>query len=191
MPRAHKAICFRSYHKLVQKKKKRKAQKRAANFWASTESAGESDSLITPFIIKPGYLPEQPASHVPSESARHFHGDSGRSYSAEISERKAIGSPFRTRVSRSEDERKEGRERSRPWARNLAGRGGNGAQVDHSGERGLRCIPAPMSTNEQLGRQDQSYWSGLRLFSQGWLACLRLCYRCYSCGQGDAGSKWM
>lgn len=178
-------------HIISSLEKKGKAQKRAANFLASIESAGESDSLITPSIIKPGYLPEQPASHVPGESARHFLGASGRSYSAEISERKAIGSPFRTWASSCEDKRKERRERSRPWARNLAGRGGNGAQVDHSGERGLRCIPAPMSTNEQLGRQDQSYWSGLRLFSQGWLVCLRLCYGCYSCGQGDAGSKWM
>lgn len=91
---------------LKKKKERKKTQKRVANFLASAESAGESDSLITPFIIKPGYLPEQPASHVPGESARHFHRDSGRSYSAEISERKAIGSPFRTWVSRSEDKRK-------------------------------------------------------------------------------------
>lgn len=81
---------------------------------ASAESAGEGDSLITPFIIKPGYLPEQPASHVPGESARHFLRDAGQSYSAEMSERKAIGSPFRTWVSRSEDKRKGRRERSRP-----------------------------------------------------------------------------
>lgn len=114
MPRAHKALCFRSYHKVFKKKRKGKAQKRAANFLACAESAGESDSLITPFVIKPGYLPEQPASHVPGESARHFLGDSGRSYSAEISERKAIGSPFPTWASRSEDKRKERRERSRP-----------------------------------------------------------------------------
>lgn len=36
-----------------------------------------------------------------------------------------------------------------------------------SGERALTYILASVSTNEQLGRQDQSYWSGFGLRSQG------------------------
>lgn len=174
-------------------KEKRKPKRERLISWRALKVQARATPLITAFVIKPGYLPEQPSSHVPGESATHFLRDSARFYSMEVGEREAIGSPFPTRVSRSEGKRKERRERRRPWARNLAGRGGNGAQVDHSGERGLRCIPAPMSTNEQLGRQDQSYWSGLRLFSQGWLVCLRLCYGCYSCGQADVGRqrKWM
>lgn len=88
-------------------KKKKKTPKRPANFLAFAESASGSDSLIIPFIIKPGYLPEQPVSHVPGESATHFLGVSGNgSYSAEMTEEKAIGSPFRTWVSRSKDKRK-------------------------------------------------------------------------------------
>lgn len=124
---------------------------------------------------------------MPGESATHFLGVSGNgSYSAEMTEEKAIGSPFWTWVSRSKDKRKRekgegqtvspkpgGKRWKWSWSRSLGGK------------RGLRCIPAPMSTNEQLGRQDQSYWSGFRLFSQGWLVCLRLCYGCYSCGHED------
>lgn len=42
-------------------------------------------------------------------------------------------------------------------------------QAEHgiSGERALTYILASVSTNEQLGRQDQSYWSGFGLRSQG------------------------
>lgn len=77
------------------RKKTPTTPKRPANFPAFAESASGSDSLIIPFIIKPGYLPERPASHVPGESATHFLGVSGNgSYSAEMTEEKAIGSPF-------------------------------------------------------------------------------------------------
>lgn len=55
-----KCVCIRSYNKLF-----RKAQKRPANFLASTESVNASNLLIIPFLIKTGYLPEQPESHGP------------------------------------------------------------------------------------------------------------------------------
>lgn len=84
-----KCVCIRSYNTLFTK-----PQKRPANFLAFVESASESNLLIILTIVKPGYLPEQPESHGPGERATHFFGVSGRSYPAEITDEKAIRSPF-------------------------------------------------------------------------------------------------
>lgn len=121
--------------------------------------AGAGDSLITPFVIKPGYLPEQPASHVPGESARALFPRRLRTVLFRRDEREQGDRVSFSEHGRAEvrtRERREEREADREpetWREEVE----NGAGVDHSGERGLRCILAPMSTNEQLGRQDQSY----------------------------------
>lgn len=84
-----KCVCIRSYNKPF-----RKPQKRPANFLALIEIATESNWLIFLFVIKPGYLPEQPESHGPGERATHLFGVSRWSHSAEIAEEKPIRSGF-------------------------------------------------------------------------------------------------
>lgn len=62
-----KCACIRSYNKPF-----RKPQTRLANFLAFIEIASGSNWLIFLFVIKPGYLPEQPRSHGPGERAAHL-----------------------------------------------------------------------------------------------------------------------
>lgn len=64
-----KRVCIRSYNKPF-----RKPQTSPANFLALTEIASGSNWLIFLFVIKPGYLPEQPGSHGPGERAAHLVG---------------------------------------------------------------------------------------------------------------------
>ncbi len=84
-----KCVCIRSYNKPFGK-----PQKRPANFLALIEIASESSWLIFLFVIKPGYLPEQPESHGPGERATHLFGVSGWSHPADITEEKPIRSGF-------------------------------------------------------------------------------------------------
>lgn len=84
-----KCVCIRSYNKPFEN-----PQKRPANFLALIEIASESNWLIFLFVIKPGYLPEQPESHGPGERATHLFGVSGWSRPAETTEEKPIRSGF-------------------------------------------------------------------------------------------------
>lgn len=69
-------------------------KRRRANFLALVEIASGSKRLIFLFVIKPGYLPEQPESHGPGERATHLFGVSGWSRPAEITEEKPVRSGF-------------------------------------------------------------------------------------------------
>lgn len=112
-----KCVCIRSYNKLF-----RKPQKSLANFLALIEIASESYWLIFLFVIKPGYLPEQPASHGPGEGAAHLDKSLWlvcpcRNNCGEADQVRF--SPLRTWVKRGEDRRKEKEERGRSVSQTL------------------------------------------------------------------------
>lgn len=96
-----KCVCIRSYNKPF-----RKPQTRPSNFLALIEIASGSNWLIFLFVIKPGYLPEQPGSHGPGEKAAHLFGVLSRWDNWAEADQVRF-SPFQTWVNRGEDRRKK------------------------------------------------------------------------------------
>lgn len=115
-----KCLCIRSYNKPFTK-----PQKRPANFLALIEIASGSNWLIFLFVIKPGYLPEQPERRGPGERATRRFRVPGRSHpyrdNAGAADQVRF-SPFRTWVNRGEGSREERGERGKTVSPTLGGK---------------------------------------------------------------------